>query len=100
MEERKAMIEKQHPGLSTVAQCGLLDITRSTLYYKPCGEDTENLHLMRLLDEQYLTTPFYGVRKLRAWLKHQGYVVNRKRLRRLMGLIGWQTRSTGRHAQR
>ncbi len=46
---------------------------------------------MRLLDEQYLRTPFYGVRKLQAWLKHKGHVVNRGRLRRLMGLVGWQT---------
>jgi putative transposase len=85
------MIEKGHSDLSTAAQCRLLGITRSTLYYKPPGEDAENLYLMRLLDEQYLITPFYGVRKLRAWLKHEGHVVNRKRLRRLMGLMGWQT---------
>jgi len=91
VEERKAMIEKRHPHLSTSAQCRLLGITRSTLYYKPVGEDGENLALMRLLDEQYLNTPFYGVRKLQAWLRHKGHVVNRKRLRRLMGLIGWQT---------
>ena len=74
MAERKAMIEKGHAELSTSAQCRLLGITRSTLYYKPCGEDAENLQIMRLLDEQYLTTPFYGVRKLQAWLGYKGMV--------------------------
>lgn len=85
------MIEKQHSPLSINAQCRLLQIHRSGLYYAPCAESEENLELMRWMDEQYLKTPFYGVRRLTAWLKTKGYRVNRKRVRRLMKLMDWQT---------
>jgi putative transposase len=61
------------------------------LYYQPCDESQGNMDIMRLLDEQYFKTPFFGVRKLTVWLKGLGYVINRKRVKRLMGLIGWQT---------
>jgi putative transposase len=61
------------------------------LYYQPCSESEENITVMRLLDEQYFKTPFYGVRKLTAWLKGLGYAINRKRVKRLMDLMGWQT---------
>jgi putative transposase len=54
-------------------------------------ESEENLLLMRLMDEQYLHTPFYGVRRMTAWLRSKGYSVNRKRVGRLMELMGWQT---------
>jgi putative transposase len=54
-------------------------------------ETSENLSILRLLDAQYLETPFYGVRRLRAWLGEQGYAVNVKRLRRLMRVVNWQT---------
>jgi len=72
-------------------QCELLSIHRSGLYYKPVPESDENLNLMRLMDEQYLRTPFYGEPKLTVWLKGQGYGVNHKRVERLMKLMGWQT---------
>jgi putative transposase len=55
------------------------------------SESEENLSIMRQLDEQYFNTPFYGVRRLTAWLKVQGYGINRKRVKRLMELVGWQT---------
>jgi len=61
------------------------------LYYSPIPESEENLLLMRLIDEQYYKTPFYGVRKVTAWLQSLGYNVNRKRVRRLMGIVGWRT---------
>ncbi len=77
--------------LSIVNQCILLSIHRSGLYYAPVEETEENLHLMRLMDEQYLKTPFYGIRRLTAWLVQKGYKVNRKRVKRLMELMGWQT---------
>lgn len=77
--------------LSLSHQCRLLEIHRSGLYYTPCGETEENLMLMRLMDEQYLKTPFYGIRRMTAWLRGKGYEVNRKRVRRLMELMGWQT---------
>lgn len=54
-------------------------------------EGEENLEIMRMLDEQYLKTPFYGIRRLTRWLERQGKRVNSKRVKRLMGLLGWQT---------
>jgi len=65
-----------------------LDISRSGLYYQPKGISEEDLALMKLIDRQYLATPFYGARKIAAWLKSQGHRVNRKRVRRLMQLMG------------
>lgn len=95
------MITKDE-SLSMRRQCQLLGLHRSGLYYRPCAESEENLSLMRLLDEQYFKTPFYGVRRLHALLGQQGYRVNPKRLHRLMGIVGWQTlygrpRTTKRH---
>ena len=69
-------------------QCRLAGITRSGLYYEPSEETAENLKLMRLLDEQYTATPFYGVARMTAWLRQQGYNVNPKRVRRLMRQLG------------
>jgi len=66
----------------------LLDISRSGLYYQPVGISEEDLTLMKLIDRQYLNTPFYGARKIAAWLKSQGQRVNRKRVQRLMRLMG------------
>jgi putative transposase len=66
----------------------LLDISRSGLYYQPVGISEEDLTLMKLIDRQYLATPFYGARKIAAWLKSQGQRVNRKRVQRLMRLMG------------
>jgi putative transposase len=77
--------------ISLTRQCELLSIHRSGLYYAPVSENKENLRVMRMLDEQYLKTPFYGIRRLTRWLKKQGALINRKRVKRLMGLMGWQT---------
>jgi putative transposase len=66
----------------------LLSISRSSLYYQPKRISGEDLALMKLIDRQYLVTPFYGARKIAAWLKGQDYTVNRKRVRRLMQLMG------------
>lgn len=84
------MIE-QETDISMNRQCTLLQIHRSGLYYKPRPESEENLVLMRLLDEQYFNTPFYGYRKLTEWFSGKGYTVNPKRVKRLMKLINWQT---------
>ena len=91
MSERKDMIDKNHSQISIAQQCNLLEIHRSGIYYKPCPESEENLSIMRLLDEQYFKTPFYGARRLTAWLQGLGYKINRKRVRRLMGIMGWET---------
>ena len=82
------MIEEKHPQLSLVRQCELVSIARSSYYYRPSGESAFNLDLMRLIDEQYLKTPWYGSRQMRRYLRRQGYRVNRKRIRRLMQKMG------------
>jgi putative transposase len=82
------LIEPAHPQLSIVHQCALVGLARSSWYYTPQGETPENLLLMRLLDEQYTKTPFYGVERMTAWLRQQGYEVNPKRVRRLLRLMG------------
>jgi putative transposase len=78
-------------------------LSRSTLYYEPVVETAENLRLMRLLDEQYLQTPFYGSRRMAVWLQAAGHAVNRKRVQRLMRLMGLEgltpRRSTSRPAK-
>ena len=69
-------------------QCELLGLARSSYYDEPVPISEEKLLLMRLLDEQYTRTPFYGTRKMTAWLHTQGYPVDRKRVRRLLRLMG------------
>jgi putative transposase len=63
-------------------------MSRSGLYYTPAEESAENLDLMRLLDEKYLKTPYFGVRRMTDWLDKQGHAVNAKRVRRLMRVMG------------
>ncbi len=82
------LIEPGHPELSIAQQCQLLGLARSSSYYEPVPESEENLLLMRLLDQQYTRTPFYGARKMVAWLDTQSYPVERKRVRRLLQLMG------------
>jgi len=69
-------------------QCELLGVNRSGLYYQPVGESEENLMLMRLIDEEYTRHPFYGSRRMAVWLCDQGHEVNRKRVSRLMAVMG------------
>ena len=82
------MIERDPDQLSLVRQCNLLDVSRASVYYRPVPARAEDLELMALMDRQYLKTPFYGSRKMKAWLLQQGYLVSRKRVRRLMRLMG------------
>jgi putative transposase len=81
-------VEWAHPDLSIRRQCELLGVNRAGLYYEPRGENEENLHVMRLLDEQYMRTPFFGRRRMKVWLQDQGYQVNPKRITRLMERMG------------
>jgi putative transposase len=74
--------------LSVRRQCELLGLSRSSLYYEPTGETAENLRLMRLIDEQYTARPFYGSRRMTMWLIERGEEVNRKRVQRLMRIMG------------
>nr|WP_263620595.1 IS3 family transposase [Salipiger thiooxidans] len=82
------MIEPDHPDLSIGQQCKLLSIARSSFYYTPKGETEQNLGPRRRIDEQFLETPFFGVRQMTWHLRNDGHLVNEKRIRRLMSLMG------------
>ena len=82
-------MESDHPqGLSIARQCDLLGISRSSFYYEAKGESPLNLKLMRMIDEQFLGTPWYGSRQMARWLRREGHRVGRKRVVRLMRKMG------------
>ena len=87
MTERRAMVDGEVE-MPVVRQCRLLDISRSTVYYQRQGVSDEDLELMRLIDEIHLELPFYGSRRIRDELEDRGHRVNRKRVQRLMRLMG------------
>jgi putative transposase len=87
-DRRKARVVPDDTRLSITRQCNLLQISRSSLYYEAKGESPLNLKLMRLIDEQFLETPWYGARQMTRHLKRQGYGINRKRVGRLMQKMG------------
>ena len=82
------MVDPAHRRLSLVRQCRLVSIARSSFYYEGTGESPLNLRLMRSIDTQFLETPFYGSRQMQRWLRRQGDTVSRKRVRRLLRLLG------------
>jgi putative transposase len=82
------MGEPNLSGLSVGKQCALLSISRASFYFEPKGESALNLDLMRLIDRQFLETPFYGIRQMTWHLRNDGHLVNEKRIRRLMRLMG------------
>src|ERR1700732_4886772 len=86
--ERLALVDLGDPALPVVAQCRLLKVARSTLYYHPLPVSTDDLAVMRRMDELYLAYPFYGSRRMVAVLRREGWAVNRERVRRLMRLMG------------
>ena len=86
--QRLALVERDDAALSVAAQCRLLKVARSTLYYKPVPMDPDDLALMRRMDELYTASPFYGSRRMVAVLRRDGWTVNRKRVRRLMRVMG------------
>lgn len=90
LEEKRDAVDPACSQLSIRKQCDLLGLNRSTLYYmgSPAIETADNLDIMSLIDKQYLDTPFYGSRRITAWLRRQGYYVSRKRIQRLMRLMG------------
>ena len=73
------MIEPASTNLSIGKQCALLSISRSSFYYTPKGQTALNLMLMRQIDEQFLQTPFFGVRQMTWHLRNEGHLVNEKR---------------------
>ena len=82
------MIDRTETRLSVVRQCALVDVARSSVYRRPVPADPEDLALMASIDRQYLARPFYGSRRMTAWLRSLGHVVNRKRVCRLMRRMG------------
>lgn len=95
MSELRELVEPGHAELSVRRQCALLGLSRSSLYYVAGPADEEDALLMRLLDEQYLRTPFYGVRRMTRWLREQQWTVNEKRIRRLLRLMGLEALDPG-----
>ena len=87
MNQLRKLVDNEHV-LSVRRQCELLTIHRSGLYYKPCGENPENLEIMRIMDEHYLKHPSEGVIRMQDLLFALGFVVNHKRVRRLLRLMG------------
>ncbi len=83
-----SLVDAAEPALSILAQCRLLRVARSTLYYRPAAVSADDLAVMRRMDELYLATPFYGSRRMTAVLRRDGLAVNRKRVRRLMRVMG------------
>ena len=83
-KKRNTSIEQGCRSPLVVRQCELLGLSRVSFYYQPVGESPQNLLYMRLIDQQYTKTPFYGVPRLTVWLRSEGHVVNRKRVARLM----------------
>ncbi len=88
LKQRQALIDRKDNQLSLARQCALLDISRASLYYQRTLPTFEDLELMALMDRQYLKTPFYGSRRMKAWLRGQGCLAGRKKVRRLMRLMG------------
>ncbi len=88
LEEKRQLIDRGSEGLSVFRQCELLDLPRSSFYYAPQPVSAENLRYMLLIDKQYLKTPFYGVPRMTVFLRRMGYEVNKKRVGRLMRIMG------------
>src|SRR6516225_684636 len=86
--ERRALVEREDPALSVSQQCRLLAVSRSSIYRRPAGVSEEDRAIMALIDRQYLARPYYGSRRMAAWLATPGHPVNRQRGQRVMPLMG------------
>jgi len=84
------MIDFKDSKISVLSQCKLLSVSRSSVYYKPKSRTQRDLDIMRIIDEQYLETPFYGSRSMRNHIRRLGWTINRKPIQRLMRLMGLQ----------
>src|SRR5436853_4759505 len=85
--ERRALVERENLVLPVSQQCRLLAVSRSSIYRQPPAVSQEEHTIMVLIDRQYLARPYYGSRRMTAWLATQGHLVNRKRVQRLMRLM-------------
>src|SRR5215468_2331235 len=86
--ERRGLVEREAPALPVSRQCRLLAVSRASVYRRPAETSEEDCTIMALIDRQDLARPYYGSRRMVAWLATQSHVVNRKRVRRLMRLAG------------
>jgi putative transposase len=94
------MLQPEDDELSMRQQCALLHVARSGLYYEPVEVDAEDLELMRRIDALYLEHPFYGSRRMRVVLQQAGLTVNRKRVQRLMRIMGLEGMAPGPNTSR
>jgi putative transposase len=98
--EKRMLVQPAHPELSIRRQCELLGMARSMLYYSPIGVSAEELALMKEIDRLFTKWPFYGSRKILLELRKAGHKVNRKRVQRLMQLMGLQALVPGPHTSK
>jgi len=88
INQKRQAIEAGHKKIPVCRQCELLGLNRSSVYYQAKGETACNEQLMKMIDEQYVSTPCYGIDKMTEWLRLEGHWVNHKRVRRLMRQMG------------
>ena len=101
LEAKRQAVDPGFSEIPVYRQCDLLGLNRSTFYYQPCRDTRYNEYLMRLIDEQYIRTPFYGSPRMTWWLReHKGELVNHKRVSRLMRQMGLMALSPGPHTSR
>src|SRR5438270_13974679 len=86
--ERRAMVERRNPAQPIFQRCRLLALPRSSVYRKLAEVGAADLAIMALIDRYYLARPYYGSRRMAAWLATQGHHVNRNRVQRLMRRVG------------
>lgn len=90
-KDRWKAVDQNCPEFSLTKQCCLLGINRSSYYLEAASETSDNLELMNLIDKEHAEHPFYGSRRMTAWLCIKGFAVNRKRIQRLMQVMGIET---------
>jgi putative transposase len=88
VEGKRTWVDATDATLSVSRQCELLGLSRSSYYYEPGAETKENLALMAAIDREYTAHPFLGSRRMAKFLESHGHAVNRKRVQRLMRLMG------------
>jgi putative transposase len=94
-KERRALVEWEHPELSLTVQTQLLGISRSSLYYRPVSPSAEEIALKHRIDEIYTNYPFFGSRRMVAWLQREGMSINRKAVQRHMREMGLEAIAPG-----
>ena len=87
-DEKRLLVERNHRGIAIYRQCELICLARSSYYYRAECHGKNDQAIMRLIDEQYTKTPFYGVRRITVALKRLGCCINHKRIAHLMRVMG------------